>query len=524
MKCYSQNIRFITTSLALLFLSLVGCNDNNHAGVITETESGKTVAGLVQNSEGTAITNATVSLMDTNFIASRSGIKLVSTTDAQGHFSLDSVPAGIYAILIQDSTAELAAYLRAEVTGNDSLDTQNIGTTTLISTAHIAIDIASFNLNENDTICLLGTLTCKVVDVIAKARHILTLNQVPTTSFSSIAVLKSPRASEDSLAFESISVHWNVLAGKSYFATTSVFRPALFHLTRTLPDTLQTYIAGADSIPFPLWLSNSVNTPLLMDDSGRVLPLEAVTISGDSTLYWALAPQIDFSASTTTSYLVFDSTQTSIVIPASPLRYALHMESSDGIQQYTTGVWGNALNMTTTASPYVMTDFEAFVDSSAMSLAFWVKLSSTAFGEDSNVVLISAMEDGVGFVIKQVVNNKYTSIGVEISVKSDSGIVVDTTIRGAAVLLDDTWHHYAVIIKNKHISILLDGSVLQDTDFKLGNGFKSSVSPTIGGDPMIKGLFDEVMFFTGTQDTTWMQLLYQLQRPNQVEWSKDSLQ
>ncbi len=523
MKCYSQNIRFLTTSLALLFLSLVGCNDNNHAGVITETESGKTVAGLVQNSEGTAITNATVSLMDTNFIACRSGIKFVSTTDAQGHFSLDSVPAGIYAILIQDSTANLAAYLRAEVTGNDSLDTQNIGTTTLISTAHIAIDIASFNLNENDTICLLGTLTCKVVDVIAKARHILTLNQVPTTSFSSIAVLKSPRASEDSLAFESISVHWNVLAGKSYFATTSVFRPALFHLTRTLPDTLQTYIAGADSIPFPLWLSNSVNTPLLMDDSGRVLPLEAVTISGDSTLYWALAPQIDFSASTTTSYLVFDSTQTSIVIPASPLRYALHMESSDGIQQYTTGVWGNALNMTTTASPYVMTDFEAFVDSSAMSLAFWVKLSSTAFGEDSNVVLISAMEDGVGFVIEQISNQNYQSIGVILAVQTDTGIVVDSTY-GPSLLLDNTWHHYAVIINNNRICVLLNGKVIHHKTAFTEGKFKASRSPTIGGDPMIKGLFDEVMFFTGTQDTTWMQLLYQLQRPNQVEWSKDSLQ
>ncbi len=522
MKCYSQNIQFLTTSLALLFLSLVGCDDNSHAGVITETESGKTVAGLVQNSEGTAITHATVSLMDTNFIASRSGIKFVSTTDAQGHFSLDSVPAGIYAILIQDSTAKLAAYWHAEVTGDDSLDIQNIGTATLISTAHIAIDIASLNLNENDTLCLLGTLTCKVVDTIAKARHILTLNQIPATSFSSLAVLSANHTPADSLDFDILSVHWNVLAGKSYFATASVFRPALFHLTRTLPDTLQTYIAGADSIPFPLWLSNNVNMPLLMDDSGRTLPLEAVTISGDSTLYWAMAPEIDFSASTTTAYTVFDSAQTSIAIPASPLRDALHMESSDVTQQYAAGVWGNALNMTTTASPYVMTDFEAFVDSSAMSLAFWVNLSTDAFGSDSNVVLISAMEDGVGFEINQISNNNYRAIGVILAVQTDTGVVIDSTY-GPSLLLDDTWHHYAVIINNNRICVLLDGKVIHHkTTFTEGK-FKTSRSPTIGGDPMIKGLFDEVMFFTGTQDTTWMQLLYQLQRPDQVEWSKGYL-
>ena len=447
MKCDFQNIRFLTTSLALLFLNLVGCDNNTHAGVITETESGKTVAGVVQNSEGITITNATVSLMDTNFIASRSGIKWISTTDAQGHYSLDSVPAGIYAILIQDSTANLAAYLRAEVTANDSLDIQNIGTTTLSSTAHIALDITSFNLNENDTLCLLGTLTCKVVNASAKARHILTLDHIPATNFSSIAVLKSPRISQDSLTFENLSVHWSVLAGKSYFATASVFRPALFRLTRTLKDTLQTYITGADSIPFPLWLSNDVNTPLLMDDSGRVLPLEATTTSGDSTLYWAMAPQIDFSTSTTTTYTVFDSTQTSIVIPRSPLRYALHMESSDGTQQYTAGVWGKALNMTSASSPYVMTDFEAFVDSSAMSLAFWVNLSADAFGSDTNVVLISAMEDGVGFLINQISNNNYRSIGVILAVQTDTGIVVDSTY-GPSLLLDDTWHQYAVIINN----------------------------------------------------------------------------
>lgn len=522
MTRYFRHILFVASSCALFFLSLVGCDNNTHAGVITETESGKTVAGIVKNIQGQTVAKANVYIMDTNFIANRAAVKFIGATDISGHYSLDSIPEGIYAFLIQDSTTKSAAYFRTEVTHNDSSDTQDIGTATLVSTAHIAIDIASFNLTENDTLCLLGTLTCKVVDAIAKARNILTLNQVPVTSFKSIALLSAAKASEDSFDFDRVSVNWNVLAGKYFFANQSVFRPSLFRLTRTLPDTLQTYIAGADSIPFPLWLSNNINTPLLIDDSGRVLPLEAVSVSGDSTLYWALAPQIEFSASTTTSYIVFDSTQTTITFPASPLRYALHMEASDVAQQYTAGVWGNALLMESTSSPYVMKDFEAFVDSSAMGLAFWIKLSADAFG-DSNTVLISALEDSVGFVIKQVVNNDYASLGVELSIKSGSGALVDTTIRGAAMLLDDTFHHYAVIIKNKHISILLDGTVIQDTDFTLGDGFKKSVSPTIGGDPMIHGLFDEIMFFTGTQDTSWMQLLYELQRPDQVKWNMDSL-
>jgi hypothetical protein len=336
--------------------------------------------------------------------------------------------------------------------------------------------------------------------------------------------LNAHRTSQDSLDFENMGIHWNVLPGKTFFASQSSFRSSLFRLTRTLPDTLQKLISSADSIPFPLWLSNNVKSPLLMDDSGRVLPLESITATDDSTLYWAMAPRINFKPSTTTTYIVFDSAQITMDIPASPLRYALHMDSSDETQQYTAGVWGNALNMISTSSPYVMTDFEAFVDSSAMSLAFWVKLSSSAFGEDSNVVLISAMEDSVGFVIRQNNHENNKSIGVELAVKTDAGIVKDTSIYGPRMLLDDMWHHYAVIIKDKHISILLDGKVIHDTDFKLGRGFRRSVSPTIGGDPMIKGQFDEIMFFTGTQDTTWMKLLYELQRPDQVEWNIDSLQ
>ena len=60
---------FLSASIAVSFGVFAGCSSEEHAGVISETESGKTVAGVVYTQTGAAASRTVVSLMDTNFVA-----------------------------------------------------------------------------------------------------------------------------------------------------------------------------------------------------------------------------------------------------------------------------------------------------------------------------------------------------------------------------------------------------------------------------------------------------------------------
>ena len=65
----------ITSALALATI-FSACSEENHAGVLTETESGTTIAsieGSVTNEKGKPVASAKVSLISADHIAARMG-------------------------------------------------------------------------------------------------------------------------------------------------------------------------------------------------------------------------------------------------------------------------------------------------------------------------------------------------------------------------------------------------------------------------------------------------------------------
>lgn len=519
---------FLSVSIAVSFAVLAGCSSEEHAGVISETESGKTVAGVVYTQTGAAALRTVVSLMDTNFVAGANytAVTYKAVTDKDGRYEIKDIPAGVYSVLAEDSAAKYAALSRVTVEAGDSADeedeeAQDIPDLKLSRTATVAVALSAVNADElGNMLCFPGTFACRTVDSSALASGVAVIRSVPAATFRRFAVISSEvSASMNEYMLRLWNVNWTVDSGKTLLASGDAsIRRGSFRLTRTLPDTLQKY-AGADSVPFPVWLPVDAGTPLVIDDSGRVMPLQRELDSGDSTLYWMIAPRVSFEASTTIAYTVFDSVGVSAALPAYPITYALHFDSASALA----GVWGNAYAISSATSPYAIPGVTLFGDTTA-SLSFWVKLDSAAFGSDSSAVLFSAMTNGSGFVIRQNAHNKYTSIGTELYVRTDSGIMLDTVVYGSAMILDKTWHQYALLISGDHISVLLDGKVIHDTDFKCGNGFSPVESPILGGLPAVTGTVDELMFYNGTQDTTWFKVLYELQRPSQVPWTRtDSL-
>lgn len=513
---------------AIVAAALVGCSSEEHAGVISETESGKTVAGIVYTPTGAAASRTVVALMDTNYVAGANytAVTYKAVTDNDGRYKIKGIPAGVYSVLAEDSAAKYAALSRVTIEAGDSSDedegedTQDISDLKLSRTATVAVALNAVDAKTSgNVLCFPGTFACRTVDAPALASGVAVIRGVPAAAFKRFAVISSEvSASMNEYMQRLWNVDWIVDSGKTLLATSEAsIHHGSFRLTRTLADTLQKSV-GADSVPFPVWLPNDAGTPLVIDDAGRLISLQAELVSGDSTLYWMIAPRVSFEASTTLAYTVFDSVGVQTQFPVHPLTYALHFDSSLTLA----GVWGNAYALSSATSPYAIPDVTLFGDSTT-SLSFWVKLDTTAFGSDSSAVLFSALTNGSGFVIRQNVHNKYTSIGTELYVPTDSGITLDTVIYGSAMILDNAWHQYALLISGDHISVLLDGKVIHDTDFKRGNGF-SPVNPTLGGSPTVTGTVDEMMFYNGAQDTTWFKVLYELQRPGQIPWVRaDSL-
>ncbi|MBO7384225.1 MAG: carboxypeptidase regulatory-like domain-containing protein, partial [Fibrobacter sp.] len=80
---------------------LAGCSDNTStAGVISETESGKTIAGIVTDFDGNTIKGAKVALMRSDFIAVRGNPEMETTTDDSGKFSFEDIKSDTFNIQV----------------------------------------------------------------------------------------------------------------------------------------------------------------------------------------------------------------------------------------------------------------------------------------------------------------------------------------------------------------------------------------------------------------------------------------
>ena len=491
--------------------SLIACGaflftacSEQHAGVISETESGKTLAGIVVTASGESSAHSSVYVVNNDFTAARDSILFETTTDANGNYqiSLQNLADGEYTVLFKSAKSELVAKEELEIESSaKNTDTLTLNAE-LQKASEIAVSLADYALSIGDTLCLNGTLVCKAITAEDAQNGVVVLTSVPEAEYTSLSSFGNSEST--------ITVNLAIGEGSAYALSSVGASKAQKILSRTLPDSLQSKIqVYVDSATFPIWISNEMASPFLVDDNGFVIPTEKVYSTADSTLYWGVFPTIDLSASTSQKLYIFNSETRPEF--SSRVRYGMHWDSLNA-----EGVWAGAKAYAAGDKPDTIKAFPVIVDGK-FAVSFWTKIEKSAFEGDSSIAIFTALEDSLGIVIRQ--NGSSKNLGVELFVDSDTLVISDTTVYGSSKIADGNWHHYAVSINGHHITILKDGNVIRNTDFELSKGFGNVQSFTLG-DSRFEGILDEFKILGGTQDSNSLRMIYELERNDQIPWTE----
>lgn len=459
--------------LAALFL-LACSDDSGLAGVISETDSGNTVAGALSSGEF-AVAGARVSLVALDYVQIGGGEAYSAVADSLGNFAFDSVPGGDYALWAEGIEGGLGRAL-VSIAGADTLAAE------LKAGAVLEVAVAELGALEGDTVCVAGTPVCAAVDASGFAELELAAGEYSSVVLSSSGV---------QTAYE---VSWTLAEGSELFATLAFARPLSSKISATLPDSLLGSFV-LDSLAFPVWLSADLSEPALVSANGVSAALTLGEVSGDSALYWAVVPEFPLEGGSV-EFFVLDSAGES---SASPYRVVNSLSGSEA------GVWGGATAFTEESEPLTVFEGSVFSDSS-VGVSFWFKASS-AF--DAAVVFSALTAGGAGFEILQETSEGEPYLCTRFHSGEDT-LAIDTLVYGAAEIFDGEWHHYSLLIFKKHVAIALDGELIRSTDFKASEAFYAPEVATLGGS--FEGALDEFLLYSAGDgirdegDSTWQQL------------------
>ena len=270
-------------ALASLFSA---CSDENHAGVLTETESGTTIAGIIINENGTPATSARVDLISATHIAARMAPIKTATTDEDGKYTIDSVAAGEYALQISNTEHTQSAYQTLTVEENKTdLQTLNVPEAKLEENASLELDLSTYDLDKGDTLCITGTLNCTAVSENNLKSGTVTLSEIPPAEFTNIMLIKG--SSRDT---STRNVKWDFVPGEKLEVSSTI-------VTVTVPEEALTAAKKLngnktlDSVIVPVSLSTDLKNPVLLNKDGDTLALYKV--SGNDDGYLTVIPNFD---------------------------------------------------------------------------------------------------------------------------------------------------------------------------------------------------------------------------------------
>ena len=145
-----MNFKILNTAGIFALASIFSaCSDENHAGVLTETESGTTIASVVIDGSGSPVASAKVNLISATHIAARMAPIKTATTDEDGKYTIDSVAAGDYALQISNTEHTQSAYQTITVEDSKTdLQTLNVPEAKLEENASLELDLGTYDLDE----------------------------------------------------------------------------------------------------------------------------------------------------------------------------------------------------------------------------------------------------------------------------------------------------------------------------------------------------------------------------------------
>ena len=439
-----MNFKILNTAGIFALASIFSaCTDENHAGVLTETESGTTIAsieGTVKNESGYPVASAKVNLISATHIAARMAPIKTATTDDDGKYTMDSVTAGDYALQISNTDHTQSGYQTITVK-DDSTDTQKLTPETkLEENASLELDLSTYDLDKGDTLCITGTLNCTAVSESDLKSGTVKLDEIPPAEFTNIILIRG--AGRDT---STRNVKWDFTPGEklevsSEFVTVTVPEEALSAAKKLNgKKTLESMIV-------PVTIPTKVKNPVLIDNNGDSLAVFKAENDADSSLYFTAIPSIDagtYKFTVTSSESVYKTSEISRVFA----------ESKSGLS-VTEGDFMNTFITDTT--------------SNSLGISFWIEEDGSKIAEKDSSILDSKENDvtyrlRVGEKPEQLCANFYRRVSKD-STYTDSFPELGNSY--CHNVLDGERHHYALYIKANHVVIAIDGKTVEDTKMK----------------------------------------------------------
>ena len=245
---------------------LTACSDENHAGVLTETESGTTIASIVKDENGNPVTSARVNLLLSDHVAARMAPIKTATTDENGKYSIDSISAGDYALQISNTERTLSAYQTLTVEDDKTdLQTLTLPEAKLEKNASLELGIKTYSLNSGDTLCITGTLNCTAIgDKDVKAGTV-TIGEIPPMEFTKITLIKGTDH-----GISTKNVKWDFVPGEK-LEVKSPQKTSTITVTipeEAMSDAKRQNRTSIDSMIVPVSLKTDFKNPILLSDKG----------------------------------------------------------------------------------------------------------------------------------------------------------------------------------------------------------------------------------------------------------------
>ena len=414
------------------------CSDENHAGVLTETESGTTIAGIIINENGTPATSARVDLISATHIAARMAPIKTDTTDEDGKYTIDSIPAGDYALQISNTEHTQSAYITLTVEDNKT-STKNLPQTSLEENASLELDLSTYNLDKGDTLCITGTLNCTAVSESDLKSGTVKLDEIPPAEFTNITLIKG--SSRDT---STRNVKWDFVPGEKLEVSSTI-------VTVTVPEEALTAAKKLngnktlDSVIVPVSLSTDIKNPILLNKDGDTLALYKV--SGNNDGYLTVIPNFDVGT------------------------YKFTVASSDSSlppMQVTKAYTETKENLLVTNN-----GFNDNIDgySSSLGISFWIQEDGSTIKNVDSIFLKSKDNDVVyrmrtGDNPEDLCVNFCKRYSTDTTYKNNNAnyyVIKDSFCHKA---LDGKRHHFAVFFKLNHVVIAIDGKIVEDSEMQ----------------------------------------------------------
>jgi hypothetical protein len=486
----SLGVAAILSLIASLFL-LTSCSppndshESDHAGVLTETESGRTLAFAIEEELGyvteisgkAAKKSGSVQFALTKIVNGKTEL-LDSTTVKYGEYAVFDDATGAYSVVATaiGLNGKKDTLFGAEILKRNDIDTVYVRVqepaTLKISTAYTDFINSYYDEELQDlpfevaSLCITGTLACKEITLDDIKHGYAMLTDIPIiNNESSVKQIEIQFGSY----FSTIGVDWNLRAGDTLFANENmVAEKVLYDIDFTLPesdlfDSLGDY--QLDSLIVPVKVSNDyyhdnyLYEHFFLDERGNVVTSQShKNLSPDTILHWIVIPKID-----STAKLSFVSGNYNYERVPTYSRLNRYWETAEGDTLWR---WINIFN------------------DSSFAISFWIELDSLA---DSTVLLGDC--DSLGFEIRRCQKDS-TAICTRIYNGIDTAST-DSVEYGKASILDGKRHHYALAIHKKHLAIAVDGITIRDTDLKLSEKFYK-----VEGIRAATGLVEDILFFS----------------------------